>query len=83
MGDAQFVNVCYAGCHLRKLSVDKGVNIDPHVESMARLTKCKRFTSGFDRRYSVTLPFGIHSETIRKYGGFSDTETPNKDKIFG
>jgi hypothetical protein len=53
------------------------------VEGKAALTKRKRLASRLEQMYSITFPLGIHSEMIRKCRGFSDTETPNRGKIFG
>jgi hypothetical protein len=58
-------------------------NGDPHVEREMELTRRKRLASGLDFMYSITFPLGIHSEMMRKYRGFFDTETPSSGKIFG
>ena len=56
---------------------------EPHGGFMAGLTKRKRLASGLDLVYSITFPLGIHSEIMRKYWGFVDTETPSRGKMFG
>jgi len=50
---------------------------------MIGLTSLKRFTSGLDLVYSITSPFRIQSETIRKSRGSAEMATPNKGKILG
>ena len=47
------------------------------------LTNCKRFASGLDLVYSITFPFRIQSETMRKLQGSVETETPNNGKMLG
>ena len=37
---------------------------------------------GFDFKYSMTFPLGIHSVRIRKDCGVVDIDTPNKGKMF-
>ena len=36
MGDPEFVEVCYAKCNLRQLSVTVGINVKPHEECTMR-----------------------------------------------
>ena len=50
---------------------------------MRILTKSKRLACGLDLTYSIKFPLGIHSDMMRKYRGFFDTETPNRGKMFG
>jgi len=49
----------------------------------SRLTNRNRFTSGLDLAYSITFPFCIHSETMRKHRGSVEKETPSKGKMLG
>ena len=52
-------------------------------ESTSDLTNSKRFASGLDLVYSMTFPFRIQSETIRKLWGSVEKETPNNGKMLG
>ena len=56
---------------------------DNREETAVGRTNRKRFASGLDVAYSITLPLGIHSEKIRKQCRSADTKTPTKGKIFG
>ena len=51
--------------------------------SAGALTNPKRFASGLDLAYCITVPFDIHSVRMQKRCGSADTETPNKGKMFG
>jgi len=83
MNHPEFVKVCCTGHDLRELKAIRGCKNGSRKETMSRPTNCKRFTSGFDLVYSVTFPFRIQSERIRKHGGSVETETPNKGKMLG
>jgi len=83
MNNPEFVKVGCTGHDLGELNVVRDYKNGGREETESRRTKCKRFTSGLDLVYSITFPFRIHSETIRKHRGFVETETPNSDKMFG
>ena len=57
---------------------------DKNEEARARIfTKRKRFSSGLELVYRIMFPLGIHSVTMQKQHRSTDTETPNKGKMFG
>ena len=68
MNNPEIVKVGRAGHDLRELQVVKnrdGIRKD----IVSGLTNRKRFTSGLALVYSITFPFCIQSETIRKPRG--------------
>ena len=83
MNNPEFVEVGRTGHDLGELRVVRDCKNGSCEETASRRTNCKRFTSGLDLVYSVTFPFRIQSETIRKHRGFVETETPNKGKMLG
>jgi len=82
MNDLKFVEVGHPRHDLRELRV-----IDEREGTSRRKaggpTNRKRLAPGFDLAYCITFPLGIHLERIRKQSGSRDTETPNRDKMFG
>jgi len=82
MNDPELVKVGCAGHDLRELKTIKDRKCGIGGEIASGLTNCKRFTSGFDLVYSITFPFRIQSETMRKLRGSMETETPNNGKMF-
>ena len=83
MNDPEFVEVGCTGHDLGELKVVRDRKNGCRGETASRRTNCKRFTSGLDLAYSITFPFCIQSETIRKNRGFVETETPNRGKMLG
>jgi len=81
VNNLELVKEGHTGHDLRELKfIDKQEKGRRETEN--RLTNCKRFASGLDTAYCITLPFGIHSVRMRKHWS-ADTETPNKGKTFG
>ena len=83
MNNPELMKICRTGHDFRELKVIKDRQSGICEKAASRLTNRKRFTSGLDLVYSITFPFCIQSERIRKYWGFAETETPNKGKILG
>ena len=83
MNNSEFVEVGCTGHNLGELKAIEDCKNRSHEEAASRRTNCRRFTSGLDLVYSVTFPFRIQSETIRKHRGSVETETPNKGKTLG
>jgi len=79
--DPELVKVGRAGHDPRELTATNNRKSGLGEGTAWRLTNCKRFTSGFDLVYSITFPFRIQSETIRKLWGSVETETPNNSKM--
>ena len=83
MNDPELVKVGHTRHDPRKLMSVKDCESGIYEKMASGLTSCKRFTSGLDLVYSITFPFRIQSETIRKLGGSVETETPSKGKMLG
>jgi len=83
MNDPEFVEVGCTGHDLGELKVVRDCKNGSRGETASRRTNCKRFASGLDLVYSITFPFRIQSETMRKHRRFVETETPNSGKMFG
>lgn len=83
MNNPKLVKVCHTGHDLSELKVVKNRKSRICGKTASRLTNSKRFTSGLDLVYSITFPFCIQSEKIRKLWGSVETETPNKGRMFG
>lgn len=79
----EFVEVDHARHNLGELKIIKDRKVGVSEGIASGLTNRKRFTSGLALVYSITFPFCIHSETMRKYRGSGEKETPNKGKMLG
>ena len=82
MNNTEVVQVDRAGHNPRELKVVED-KVEICEETASGLTNCKRFTSGLALVYSITFPFCIQSDTMRKLGGSVETETPNSGKMLG
>jgi hypothetical protein len=83
MNNPERMKVGHTGHDLRKLNVIKNRKCGIRGRIANELTNSKRFTSGLDLAYSITFPFRIQSETIRKHWGSVEIETPKRGKMFG
>jgi len=83
VNNPELVEIGRARHDLGELKAIKDREAGFRKETGSGLTNRKRFTSGFDLAYSITFPFCIHSETIRKHRGSVEKETPNKGKMLG
>ena len=83
MNNSELVKVGRTGYDPRKLKImkDHKSKIDGRISN--ELTNCKRFASRLDLVYSITFPFRIQSETIRKLRGSVEIETPNSGRMLG
>ena len=65
MNNPEGMEVTHAGHDPRQLRVRKNAK---HVirRIASGLTSCKRFAPGLDLAYSITFPFCIQGDTIRK-----------------
>ena len=81
MDDPEAVEIGHSRHSLGELKVLD--ELGKNGETASILTKRKRFSSGLEAVYHITFPLGIHSLTMRKQYGSTDTETPNKGKMFG
>jgi len=81
MYDLEPVKVCHTRHDLRELKAMGEQGRKPQNNN--ELTSRKRFASGWNFAYSITFPLGIHSVIMRKQRGSTDTEAPNKGKMFG
>jgi hypothetical protein len=82
MNNAEFVKIF----HPRHSTGELRVIIEREEKSRdttSILTNCKRFVCGLNLAYSITFPLGIHSVIIWKRFGSSDTEIPNRGRMFG
>jgi hypothetical protein len=66
---------------LRELRVVRDRKSGIRRETTKGLTNNRRFASGFDLVYSITFPFRIQSEKIRKHWGSVETDTPKRGKM--
>ena len=83
MNYPEFVKVEHAGHNLRELKVTCELENKEIADRASGFTDCKRFASGLDRAYCITVPLVIHSVIMWKRRGSKDTETPNKGRTFG
>jgi len=83
VNDPDLVKVGRAGHDPRELKTMRNRKSGIGEGTANGLTNCKRFTSGLDLVYSITFPFCIQSETMRKLRGSMEIETPNNGKMFG
>lgn len=82
MDNSEVVEVGRAGHDLVELKVIEDM-IRIHEETASGLTSRKRFALGLALAYSITFPFCIQSEMIRKLWGSVETETPSKGRTLG
>ena len=82
MNNPEVVDVGHARHDFKELKIIKG-KVGMCEETASGLTSRKRFASGLVLAYSITFPFCIQSETIQKFWGSMEIETPNKGKMFG
>jgi hypothetical protein len=83
MNNPELVKVGRTGHDLRELNVIKDRKNGDHGKTSSGLTNRRRFASGFDLVYSITFPFRIQSETIRKHWRSVDTDTPKRGRMLG
>ena len=83
MNDSELMKVGRARHDPRELKTVMGRKSGTGEELASGLTNCKRFTSGLDLVYSITFPFRIQSDTMRKLRGSVEMETPSNGKILG
>ena len=81
VNNSELVKVYHPGNDPSELESIKHRKRGIRGETVSGLTNSRRFASGLDLVYSITFPLCIHSETIRKYWGFVEIETPNKGKM--
>lgn len=67
----------------RELQVIRKSKGGIYGKAASGLTNWRRFTIGLDLAYSITFPFRIQSEMIRKQQGSVVIETPNKGRMLG
>ena len=77
------MDVGRAGRNFGELYIIERCKVGTRKETASGLTNRKRFTSGLDLVYSITLPYCIQSEMMRKLWGSVETETPNSGKMLG
>ena len=83
MNDPKLVKVGRTGHDPGELGAINDYKTGNREETGSGLTNFKRFTSGLDLVYSMTFPFRIKPEAIRKLQGSVDTETPSNGKMLG
>ena len=66
MDNPEVMEVGRTGHDPAELEVIEDRKVGVRKETASGLTNCKRFTSGLDLVYSITFPFCIQAETIRK-----------------
>ena len=81
MNNPECMKVGHTGHDLRELRVVRDRKSGIHREATRGLTNSRRFASGLDLVYSVTFPFCIQSEKIRKHWGSVETKTPKRGKM--
>ena len=65
MNNPEVVKITHTGHDPRQLRTIKNIK-DGIRKTASGLTSCKRFAPGLDLAYSITFPFGIQAETMRK-----------------
>ena len=78
----EVVKVAYARHDLRQLGAVKNSKYGIRKKATG-LTSCKRFAPGLDLAYSITFPFCIQADTMRKQWRSVENETPNSGKTLG
>ena len=82
VNNPEAVKVTYTGHNSRQLRIIK--NTKGGIRKTASgLTSSKRFAPGLDLVYSITFPFSIQAETMRKEEVSVENETPNNGKTLG
>ena len=82
MDNPEVVKVAYTRHDPRQLRTIKSSK-DGIGRRVNGLTSCKRFAAGLDLVYSITFPFCIQGDTMRKQWGSMENETPNSGKTPG
>ena len=65
VNNPEAVKVAHTGHDPKQLRTTENTE-DEIMETANELTNCKRFASGLDLVYSITFPFCIQVETMRK-----------------
>ena len=81
MDDPEAVEIGHSRHNFGELKVLD--ELGKNEESTRILTKRKRFSSGLEAVYRIMFPLGIHSVTMQKQYGSTDTETPDNGRMFG